>query len=233
MAIAVDQANIGSAASIDDATGAYSFNTTATVASGGFIVLVAGWWITGTTLDSVSGGSLSWSIDKNRVSGNMHTAVISAQAPSGLASGTTLTANFSTGSDARMFGGMSFTGVATSSPLDVTVDGTNASGTTWSSGSVSIAAGSVLIGAAWNADAWNADFNTQTAGTEALDFGDDPNNFGMAAGYRIEPAGGSVSVGGTWDTTGTTLGVGAAYKEAAGNPTGVYAFRPRRMPQGV
>ena len=206
MAIEIDQPNIGSTAGILSASP--TFNTTAAVAPGGFIVLVIGWWLTATTLNSVSGGGLIWTIDKNRVSGNMHTAIASAPAPAGLASGTTITTNFSAGGDARMIGGMSFTGVGA---LDVTADGTNASSGTWSSGSASIAAGSVLIGAAWNADAWNADFNTQTAGTEALDFGDDPNNFGLAAGYRIEAAGGSVSVGGTWDTTGTTLGVGAAY----------------------
>lgn len=217
MAILIDQANAGTA--VDDAgASTIAVNTTQTVASGGFIVANIGWWTTTTTLSSVSGGGLTWAIavQGKHSSANPAAAIAYAQAPSGLASGTTITATFSGSSNGRQIGLISFTGVATSSPVDTTAAVASASNVSaWATGSATLAAGSVLVGAS-HMDP-NGTSTITSPSIEALDWTDGANT-GMTAGYRIEAAGGSVTVAGDWSVGGgsATATVGAAFKVDAG-----------------
>ena len=97
MAIVIDQLSIGETAA-DSASSTVAFTTNQTVASNGFIVVTVTWINpSGQTLLSVGGGGLTWNIDKQGQTGGTEapTAIVSAQAPSGLASGTTITATFS------------------------------------------------------------------------------------------------------------------------------------------
>lgn len=229
MAIAVDVANIGTADS-NSSTTSLAFNTTATVASNGFIVAQAGGWFTADTLTSVSGGGLTWSVDASGdySGGNpQYVAIASAQAPSGLASGTTLTFNFSGSVQYKTVGAMSFTGVAASSALDVAGTDQEVAGTlAWSTGSLSVAAGSVIVGFSWNEGASSGSTITGPSVEAWEDLHGD--GFGATAGYQIVAAGGSASVAGTWGAGTTHLDIGAAYLAAAGAAAPVMArpFNP-------
>jgi hypothetical protein len=215
MAIAIDRANAGTAA--DDAgSTTIAVNTTLTVAAGGFIVASVGWWHASATLSSVAGGSLSWSIavqGKNSIA-NPASALVWAQAPSGLASGTTITATFSASVNGRQIGISSFTGVDTSSPVDTTVAVQSSSTTAWTA-TASIAAGSVLVATA-HLDP-SASSTITSPSIEALDWNDTANT-AMTTGYRIEASAGSYAVAGTWVTgvTVRTATVAAAFKVSAG-----------------
>ena len=97
MAITVDKLSLGTVIMTggnDGGAGLKNFVTNQTVAAGAFIVM--GWGcFGGEILLSVAGGGLTWSIDSHTNGSNSkESAIVSAQAPSGLASGTTITATF-------------------------------------------------------------------------------------------------------------------------------------------
>lgn len=215
MAIAIDQANAGTAAN-DASSGTIAVNTTANIASG-LIVASVGWWHASGSLSSVTGGGLTWAIavQHKHPSNNVQSAIAYAQAPSGLASTAALTANFSTAVNGRQIGISSVTGAATSSPVDVTGSGDNVT-SAWT-GSASIAAGSILFVTA-HAD----NFRTSTITSpsiEALDWGDGANT-GQTTGYRIEAASGTYSVAGTLNASSNHAECIAAFLAAAGGGGG-------------
>ena len=228
MAIAVDKSSIGSNGVDLSVNSTIAFTTNQVVASSAFIVISVGYWTNGAaaTVSSVSGGSLSWTVDRDVVAsafggGNPRVAIMSAQAPSGLASGTTITCTFSAslGGSVAAIGGSSFTGVKTSSPVDVTTANKDDSGVgTWATNAASIQAGSLVYGTAFNVT--NATSSTATAGTEGYDVSLASGST-YVSGYRIEPSAGSYSVGGTWAAgTPDTVSVSVAYLEAAGGGGG-------------
>lgn len=222
MAIAIDQATIGGMSDLGDKT-TYTLTTTAAVASGGFIVLGFQCVDNPTTITSVTddGPGLTWSIDKTGQASNWSYAIISAQAPSGMASGTTISINLNTGGIVAIAGACSFTGVATSSPIDGTPLGpTGDTVQAWSTGNYTVQAGSVLVGYCVNTT--NDSANTPTApSVEAWEQGSGGNGFVGAMEYRIESSAGSVAVAGSWGTAPITTNIAVAYLEAAsGTPTG-------------
>lgn len=211
MAIAVDQTSIGEFAS-DTAGATVAFTTTQAVAANGFIVVPISFLQSGTeTVTGVSGGGLSWSIDKQARGGSASgCAIASAQAPGGLAAGTVITAAFNVSvGGARSICGISFTGVATSSPVDGTPDAkSQTAGTAWTTDSVTIQNGSLLIAIAMNTT--NLFTSTPTAPSiEAHDFGS--GGFSTTVCYRIEATGGSFTVAGTWSSTANAEVVAVAY----------------------
>lgn len=220
MAIAIDQANIGNAADNSSAS-TVAFNTTQAVPAGGFIVLAVCWYSSTETLSSVSGGGLTWAIDKQAkgtgagdVSASV--AIISAQAPSGLASGTTITATFSGSVPGRGIGGMSFTGVLNASALDTTSGPSDFLSTSaWTTSSTAIAAGSVLVGACFAV--FSDGTSTVTSPSiEAQDFTAGAGTFGFTMCYRIESSAASYTVAGTWSNNQGGVVNAAAYKVGAG-----------------
>jgi hypothetical protein len=215
MAIVIDRLSIGELA--DDTAGTtVAFNTSQTVASNGFIVLSVTWIVTaGQTLSTVSGGGLTWAIDKQGGiggAGQSNAAIISAQAPAGLASGTTITATYSASTPgARAICGTSFTGVLSAAALDTTNGPTLNSGTAWATGSTTLLAGSVLV--ACSVDVTDLHTSTVTApSVEAHDFGD--GGFAETTCYQIGTTAGSYTVAGTWSSSATGLTNAAAYKAA-------------------
>lgn len=216
MAIVIDKTNIGEVAINATAT-TVDMTTSAAVASGGFIVLVIGWWNNASqTLSSVSGGSLTWTIDKQGNGGdNAGLGIASAQAPSGLASSTTLTATFSASAGGRSLVGTSFTGVATSSPVDVTTGPTSPTvGTAWETASTTILAGSLFIAGSCEMDSDHT--NTVTSPSiEAHDVNGGSGTFSCTTCYRIEASAGSYTIAGTWSSSCRPVVDGVAYKAAA------------------
>lgn len=219
MAIVIDRLTIGSTA-VDTASTTVAITTTAAVASGGFIVLCVGWGTNLVTLSSVAGGSLTWTIDKQGVFSTAADglAIVSAQAPTGLASGTTITATFSgSAPGGRSLGGMSFTGVATSSPVDGTPPAitTFATGTAWASGSMALSAGSVAVGCSHETST-NLTSTPTSPALESFDVNGGAGTFAATGAYRIESSAGSVTVAGAWSSSCQGCALGVAYKVASG-----------------
>lgn len=227
MAIAIDVPNLGTATG-DPGSTTIAFTTGSAVASSGFIVLSVGWFAT-TALSSVSGGGLTWTIDnQGRGPGGNSTscAVVSAQAPSGLASGTTITATFAASSVARMIGGTSFTGVKTTTPAEATdLQHVNPAATGWTTGSVALSAGSMLFAATYD-ETSNTTSTPTSPSVEALDF----NYAGgttMTSCYRIESSANSYTVAGTFAANATSTTIGVAYLAAAGTSAASYPLLRR------
>jgi len=217
MALAIEHANIGTNQIPSITQAAISFTTTQTVAAGGFIVAAIGWYGTANLVASVSGGGLSWAVDfEGQLSGLRGVAIASAQAPAGLASGATITFNSDATWDYPSCGGMSFTGVATSSPVDGTPLGpVGAATAAWSSGSYAIAAGSVIVAGNWNEGIIAS--NTETSPSiEAFESIEAANtDSGLVVEYRIESSAGSYAVAGTWDAAHNHITAAVAYLAAA------------------
>ena len=104
--------NRGSA-QLDTSQSTLPVTTSGTIASGSKIILSVG-WRTATTLSSVAGGSLTWTIDRQIVNAaaTQHAALVTADAPSGLASGTTITLTFSGNTTAKIVSVEEVTGLA-------------------------------------------------------------------------------------------------------------------------
>lgn len=216
MAIAVDQTSLGTNSGTG---GTVVLTTSQAVASSGFAVLGVGWWDASVTLSGVSGGGLTWAIDKQGNAADPvfpHVAIVSAQAPSGLASSTAITATFSgTPAGENYIGGTSFTGVATSSPIDGTPLGpTGVATAAWSSGSYSIAAGSVIVAMCLvEAAVSNTPTSPSTEAWQRVGAGD-----AVALEYRIETSAGSYAVAGTWGSATKNTNVSVAYLVSAAVP---------------
>lgn len=202
--------------------GTIPFTTTSAVAAGGFIVLSVGWFDSAVNLSSVAGGGLTWTVDKQGRAaggpGSSNAALVSAQAPSGLATSTTITATFSgTTPTARMIGGSSFLGVATSAPVDTTNGpiGVNVAAAGWATGSTTIAAGSLLIATCY-AETTNTTSTPTSPSIEALDWSIGGGGVTQTTAYRIEASAGSYTVAGTFAVNVQSDTNAVAYLEAAG-----------------
>jgi hypothetical protein len=223
VAILSDVADLGKAAA-DPASGTIAFTTTSAVAVGGFISVQVGWFDTAATLSSVSGGGLTWTIDKQGRPANPssdNTALVSAQAPAGLASGTTITATFSgTTPVAREISGMSLTGVATSSPVDTTSGPTGVSPAAagWTTPSMAIQAGSAIVATAYN-ETGNFTNTVTSPSVQAVLNPNSASPTSQVTCYRIESSAGSYTVAGAWSTAAQSGTIAVAYKAAAGGTT--------------
>lgn len=214
MAVTVD-ASLGQG----NATGAatFNFNTAATVAAGAHIILVCGAFRSGAQTFTVSGGSLTWTEDKTVVNGSVRFSVFRAPAPSGLASGTTLTVSLGSGSNDMIAGAVSYAGIDTSGTV-VTSASSTGSGTAWSSTSAAAASGNALIGGAFEDGTVTSstptspaveEFEKQVAGqSETLTLID-----------KLSVAG-TDSLAGTWGASVTWAAAAVAYKPTAGGGGG-------------
>lgn len=231
MAIVIDRPSLGTKAG--DTITSCTITTTNAVAAGGFIVAVGGWFANNVPTPVMSGGGLSWTVDKIGSSGNDLAFIASAQAPSGLASSSSISYTLSGGASASALtlGALSFTGVASSSPVDGTALGpVGVSTAAWASGSYSILAGSVIVATSWN-EGTVASNTTTAPSVEALDFVNGTDFYGQAAEYRIEASAGSYSVAGTWNAAAANVTVAVAYKAAAaGGVTNEAALRTAHTP---
>jgi hypothetical protein len=216
VAIAFDQ-QLGNNHSNPAAT-TIALTTANTVASGGFIVMQVDWFVAAGTLSGVSGGGLTWSIDKQIKNGSVSNALVSAQAPSGLAASTVITATLSASSVSLGISAISFTGVATSAPVDITASATSTS-TSWTGGTVAtLNANDVVVGSCMGddgSDTTSAPNGTWTEPLTAGDFNSAGNGDSYTMVYQIVSATGNYTPGGTWGVTNTNAGVAVAYMQAS------------------
>jgi hypothetical protein len=203
--IVVDQVNAGIAAN-DAASASLAVNTTATIASGAVIIAQLTLWHATATITAPTGGGLTWTVavQGKHSGGNPRSGLAWAYAPSGLASGTAITANFSTTVNGRGIGLTSFTGVDSVTPIGTTSGPTSASATTaWASASTSIGAGSALIAAA-NHEI-DGSSTTTAPSVETVDANGGAGTFIIVGGYRIEVSSGAVTVAGTFTSSANTV----------------------------
>ena len=194
MAIALD-ANLGS---VTDNT---TLTTAAAAAAGSRIIVFMGWIDSAAELTGFSGGGLSWVVDHTETSltTGYDLAFISADAPSGLASSTNLTATFSPSpAFGPGFNAYSFTGLedGASGYFDgvSTIDSTAADA--WTTNNLTTTnADDLLLAMSFQTDRPN---NAPVgAATELVQFTAEGTNF-VAVEYRIVSATGTYSRGGTW-----------------------------------
>ncbi len=227
MAIVVENATLGGETFDSSSSTTIATTTTHAVAAGSFIVLCVGWFQTA-TLNSVSGGGLSWSIDKQGFNFSNNMAVVSAQAPSGMASGTTLTGTLSAACIGRVLGGASFTGVATSSPVDGTPPAVAWTElvAAWATNSLTISAGSLIVTMCYN-ESSNAGNTITSPAVEIYDL-TAAGGAEVVGAYRIESSAGSYTIAGNWNSAAAKwANVAVAYKAAVAATT--YTLAPHNV----
>ena len=207
--IAVDQANIGELIQNAAVATTSVLTTTQTVAPNALIVLTVNWFTAGSTvLQGVSGGGLTWTIDKHIESaGGECAAIVSAPAPTGLPSGTAITVDFGdTSSAARLIAGSSFLG------LNLTATKVHASNafipnytTNWAGSGFNTTTPTLLIGMTTSAGHGNPTSTPNGGEVEAHDFHDSAGQHVQIVNYEISTTPGFHQLGGAWssDQTGT------------------------------
>lgn len=209
-------ATLGTAATVANST-TQTFNTTATVPSGGKIWVVVGWFDGTATLSSITGGSLTWTIDIQGKNGSVGRAICQADAPAGLASGTTITANFSSGTADRFMSGAYATGVATGASSDYGAVSQNQSVAGWSSTTTTVSAGDVLIGGSHTSQASGSPTSTAGGGNTELDDITTADGDSTTTTYQMG-TGAAIAASGTWTGSGfTNRSSAVAYMAAAGS----------------
>jgi Abnormal spindle-like microcephaly-assoc'd, ASPM-SPD-2-Hydin len=221
----------------DNAAGTTMTLTTNAAALAGSRVFAFVVWNNATqTLTSVSGGTLTWTVDVQSKDGNNdHVAIASADAPSGLASGTVLTANFSGSVTHGLIAGASFTGVAASSPVDATGNRNQGGVAAWSATLTTTVPGDLVL--AYSVIDANTTSTATTPNVEMHDFGD-VNYYGWSTStYRLAASAGATTVNGTWASAAGAIGtvtVAAAYKPAGGgSPAPAVTLSPTSLVFGA
>lgn len=192
-----------------------SLTTNAAVPAGAKIILNVQSY-RGTAISSISGGGLTWSIDKQQAATSGDTGVrahiCSADAPSGLASGTSITVTFSGIFDTCGIQGYYITGAATASPVDAT-GGAGTTGTTAAANVVTTNANDFLAESLYVIFVIG-DITPAASITEVYDVAHADGNKHFC-GYRILSATGTYNVGGSWSGSNVWAVAGVAYKAAA------------------
>jgi hypothetical protein len=225
MAIAIDQASLGLTVRLAGNSTPIDVVTSGAVASGGFIVAILSWWwgSTNPTVTDATGGSLDWTLDSSDVAeSGFRRAILSAQAPSGLASSTTITPTWGGTGEANDYRAMfvcSFTGVKTSSPVDTSQVGDEANDNSWTTNAMTHQAGSLLIGMSAFEAGNPAPTSTPTSPAVELYDNGVTDTASITAAYRIEASGGSNAVAGTWSASGSHRDLGVAYLAGSGDIT--------------
>ena len=214
-----------SSVSLDQNLGTYTENrtgatmkmtTTKAAAAGTRVFAFVNWSGGSSTLSSVSGGGLTWTVD-GQVKGALsdyRVGIASAYAPAGLPSGTALTATFSAGATHGDMAAASFRGIASSAPVDVVAKSTQNGVTNWSASITTVNANDLVLGASiFDGQVTN----TPTAPNLLIQsFNNVPFYSALTSEYQIATTAGTKTVSGTWsgNTTGsiTNATVVVAYK---------------------
>jgi hypothetical protein len=200
-------------------TSACSIVTTNAVAAGSVIALgFAGFLATpANTMSITTTGGLTWSTAAGPyTSGSLKLHIFYAFAPSGLASGTTLTGSV-TGTNDLMMAAVAFAGVDTSGTITAT-NGSGATNTAWSSGNVTANSGDGMVGFCFEDGSGTATSSPTAPGVEFADFNDATQTEAMTGAYKLSVAGTDV-IAGTWSTSVAHIRGAAALKAAAGGGT--------------
>jgi len=223
MAITVDQAALAPTAGSTGTGSAnitqqnHTFNTSAAVASGAMIVILAHRFHTGGITGTITGtgGGLTWTTVHKSESGNIGIYLVAAFAPSGLASATSIGVNCSVNSNDYTITAASYLGVDSSGGIAGAIRAFNAgsgAGPGWASGSVTGTAGDALIGGAGGDGTIST--STPSAGVERDDFNSGTSSGSITLIDKLSVSG-TDSLAGTWSNTLANVSVAAAFKPAS------------------
>lgn len=195
-----------------------AITTSGAAPSSSLVIAMFSWGATSArTLNSVAGGGLTWAIDQATAYAGAIPwgfAVCSAQAPSGLASSTTITGTLSGGPFGTLMAVVYCTGLATATPKDVS-DGNGQNQATWDTTAQTTTVADTLVIGGCLTDGTKT--NTASGGaTELQDFQYATEAWSMCTEYKILSSAASTSLTGTW-TAGNTNKTSAfvAYKAAS------------------
>jgi hypothetical protein len=204
--------------------------TTSSVTAGNKIIGVVTWWGgAGFSLSSVAGGALTWTIDRQNTGTGYRMALISADAPSGLASSTAITATFTGSSEARGIRFLQVDGLANNpTAADGTADLPHQTGSSFSIAITVGTSGDFVVGAGW------VDFNTTGASwtSPATEIGTDWTNVDGGSyswAYKTGVSSGSQAMAGTNGGNDFT-GIAAAYLVSGGGGGGTVDGSPTLRP---
>lgn len=208
--------------------------TTGAVPAGALVIMLIGVGLSsGTSTITASGGGLTWTTDHSQLfSGAIpwYYAIASAQAPSGLASGSTLTGSGTGTTIATLVAVAYCEGLETSGVKDVSDGNGQGTGTTWDTTATSTTVADTLVIGGCLVDGTKT--NTPSGGaTELNDFQYATEAWSMCVEYLIKNTASSASLTGTWSSPGNTDKTSAfvAYKGAAGAaPTSLPPVQPYR-----
>jgi len=162
----------------------------------------------------VTGGGLTWTIDRQAQDArNFHGAIASATAPTGLAAGTVITANFSAPVTKGLIAAASFTGIASASPLDASGSNVQAGVAAWTASVTTTNANDLVLG--WSGINAQATSTATAPNVEIHDVRNSAYSESATSAYRIESTAGVKAVNGTWSQpSGATanITVVAAYR---------------------
>ncbi len=166
------------------------------------------------TLSSVAGGGLTWSVDEQvKDAANFHVAIASASAPTGLPSGTAITATFSGSVNHGDMAAASFAGIAATNAVDAVASNAQAGVAGWNVGLTTSNPNDLVLG--WSTiDAVTT--STPIAPNLTIDSFNQLNFYSSVTdAYQIDIANGQKTVNGTWaSSSGSTADatVAVAYK---------------------
>jgi hypothetical protein len=188
-----------------------SFNTTAAAASGAKIFLPISWFDgLGLASPDVSGGGLTWSWIFTTVNGGDKMALYVADAPTGLPSGSTISALWTEGGvNAHAASACSFTGLATGSTPDQN-SATSSGTTSWSGGTLNTTVPASLIFACGMVDGSTPAFTPGAGYTEIHDWFGAADNEAWETIYRITSAPGAYNPTGVGGS-GVYCGLSVSY----------------------
>lgn len=212
--------SIGNSGAIGASANPISFTTTAAVPGTGALVLVFVSFYDAIDDASFSGGGLTWTNDATRQGtgdANYKVKLFSAQAPTGLASGTTLSCSFGGGKGNPMICGLYCEGLDTTAPFEtssgISTTGSNAN---YSCGSVTnVSANALIIGGC--AIDGNRTCTPTSPATELSDFQNSNAATTFTDIYRVVSSVASYTLAGTLNSNLNIEKVGlvASYKAAA------------------
>ncbi len=188
--------------------------TSAAAASNTRVFAFVTWSNATRTLSSVTGGGLTWSVDEQATdTANFHVAIASASAPSGLPSGTAITATFSGSVNHGDMAAASFLGIAATNPVDAVASKAQAGATGWTVGLTTSNPNDLVLG--WSTiDAVTT--SNPIAPNSTIDSFNQLNFYSSVTNeYQIDIATGQKTVSGTWaSSSGSTADatIAVAYK---------------------
>jgi hypothetical protein len=194
-----------------------SFTTTAAASSATRVVVTITYWDGGlNTVSAVTIGGANATLDKRSTNGSDFYEIWSIPEPSGLASGSTITASLPGGVGGVLMGAISLSGVDLTDGGGVaSTASASGSGTNFASGTVT-SPGGIVVGGAGN-ETTSSTTATLTTGTKVHDAWNSGSQQGFTDGYII----GGTNIAGSFSTNSTaTTGAAVAYKAISigGNP---------------
>jgi hypothetical protein len=193
-----------------------TLTTSAAAAAPSRVVLYLVWNNGSGTLSSVTGGGLTWTIDRQVKDGtNYWVGIASADAPFGLATNQVITARFSRSVAHGLIAAASFTGVAPGAAVDASASTTQDGVIGWSAGVTTTNPTDLVVG--WSTIDANATSVPTAPNLEIHDFGNSTFFSWATSTYRIEATAGAKTVNGTWSrATGSTANATIAVAYRAG-----------------